>query len=261
MTPLGSRVLSDGATVVTGAAGGLGSRTAHLIAAAGGDLVLVDRDEHRLAHTAQDLRSHGVRVLTVVGDVATEELAHAVVAAGRTLPGGLGRAFLNAGIDPLAARSVVDTEVALWDLVMAVNVRSAFLLTRALIPELIDGGGGSIVMTASSAAHRAATDEAAYTVSKTALLGLARSIAVDFGANGIRANCVSPGPLESVMTDRRIDMSAAELERRRSVVESMVPLGREGSYDEVARCVVFLLGPDSSYVTGTALVADGGLVS
>jgi NAD(P)-dependent dehydrogenase (short-subunit alcohol dehydrogenase family) len=257
----GPRSLTHGTTVITGAASGLGLCTARLLAATGGHLVLVDLDGSRLARAADELRHHGGRVEAVVGDVASEGVADAVADAGRALPGGVARVFLSAGVDPLHARSVVDTSVALWDLVMAVNVRSAFLLTRVLIPDLIVGGGGSIVMTASSAAHRAAPGEAAYTVSKTALIGLARSIAIDFGDAGIRANCISPGPLEAVMTDRRADMSITALEQRRRGVEAAVPLGREGTYDEVARCVQFLLGPDSSYVTGTALVADGGLVS
>lgn len=248
----------DGVAVVTGAASGLGLEVSRRLAGAGCRLVLVDVSG-AVHDTAAGLRARGASATAVQGDVSQEATATRAGAAADALGSGVTRVFLGAGIDPLAARSVVETSVELWDAVIAVNLRSAFLFAREMLPRMT-ATGGSLVVTGSSAAHQGAPDEAAYTVSKTALLGLVRSVSRDFGRHGVRATCLSPGPMEAVMGDRRADLSAAELLARRAAVEASVPLGREGSYAEVAAAALFLLGPDSAYVSGTSLLVDGGLV-
>jgi NAD(P)-dependent dehydrogenase (short-subunit alcohol dehydrogenase family) len=115
--------------------------------------------------------------------------------------------FNNAGIAPLRAKSVMETEVEDWDRVLDVNVRSAYLMSRAAIPLMRDSGGGAIVNTASIAGLKPAGDEAAYSVSKAAMVSLTGTLALDFAADGIRANCVCPGYMEMVMTDRRRDLT------------------------------------------------------
>ncbi len=246
--------------VVTGAAGGLGTAVAMRLAARGCDVVLCDVAPAPLAALAERLAAAGARVARVVGDVADESTALAAGEACDRL-GGAPVLFSNAGIDPLDARSVVETDPDVWDRVLAVNLRAGYLLSRALIPRMVAAGGGSIVYTASTAAMRGEPAEAAYVVSKTALLGLARSVTRDFASAGVRANCLCPGPLEQVMGDRRAKMTEQELRHRSTRFVDVIPAGREGGYEEVASTAAFLLGPESSYVAGTAVVVDGGLLA
>jgi NAD(P)-dependent dehydrogenase (short-subunit alcohol dehydrogenase family) len=123
-----------------------------------------------------------------------------------------------------------------------------------------EGGGGSIGNTASVAGLKPGADETAYSVSKAAMVSLTAATALDFAVDGIRANCVCPGFMEMVMTDRRRDLTEEQQAARAAGAAARVPLGRQGTYDEVAKAVLFLAGPDSSYITGAALVVDGGMM-
>ena len=241
--------------LITGGASGLGLAVAGQMAAEGARLVLVDWDKASLEAAGASL---GAPVLH--GDVSEEETAVAAVALARSEFGRLDVLFNNAGIDPLRARSVTHTEAGDWDRILDVNVRSAFLMSRAAIPLMREGGGGAIVSTASIAGLKPAGDEAAYSVSKAAMVSLTGTLALDYAADGIRANCVCPGYMEMVMTDRRRDLTEEQQQARAAGAAARVPLGRQGTYEEVARAVLFLASSDASYVTGAALVVDGGLL-
>jgi len=244
--------------LITGGASGLGLAVARQIAAEGARVVLVDWDGDALEAAASKVGGPGV--LTHRGDVSREETAAEAVELVRKEHGRLDVLFNNAGIDPLRARSVTETEVADWDRILDVNVRSAFLMSRTAIPLMREGGGGAIVNTASTAGLKPAGDEAAYSVSKAAMVSLTGTLAVDYAAGGIRANCVCPGFMEMVMTDRRRDLTEEQQEARASGAAARVPLGRQGRYEEVAKAVLFLASDDASYITGAALVVDGGLL-
>lgn len=245
--------------LITGGASGLGLAVARQMAAQQARLVLVDWDQKSLEAAAAEIgRSAEVRSLR--GDVSLEETATSAVELARSTFGRLDILFNNAGIDPLAAQSVVQTTVADWDRILDVNVKSAYLMSRAAIPLMREGGGGSIVNTASIAGLKPAGDETAYSVSKAAMVSLTGALAIDFAADGIRANCVCPGYMEMVMTDRRRELTEEQQAARAAGAAARVPLGRQGTYEEVARAVLFLAGPDASYVTGAALVVDGGLL-
>lgn len=246
--------------IITGGASGLGLAVARLMAGEGARLVLVDWDQAALDASAAEISASGAEVRSLRGDVSEPGTALAAIELTRSAFGRLDVLFNNAGIDPLRARSVVETEVADWDRILDVNVRSAFLMSREAIPLMREGGGGSIVNTASTAGIKPAGDETAYSVSKAAMVSLTGALALDYAADGIRANCVCPGFMEMVMTDRRRDLTEAQQEARAAGAAAMVPLGRQGTYEEVARAVLFLAGPDASYVTGAALVVDGGLL-
>jgi NAD(P)-dependent dehydrogenase (short-subunit alcohol dehydrogenase family) len=246
--------------LITGAASGLGLEVARQMAAGGAKLVLVDWDQANLEAATGELTKTGAVVKSMQGDVSEEPTATRAVDLAKSAFGRLDVLFNNAGIDPLRARSVVETEVADWDRVLDVNVRSAFLMSRAAIPLMREGGGGSIVNTASIAGLKPGADETAYSVSKAAMVSLTAATALDFAADGIRANCVCPGFMEMVMTDRRRDLTEEEQAARAAGAAARVPLGRQGTYVEVAKAVLFLAGPDSSYITGAALVVDGGLL-
>ncbi|MEP6752684.1 MAG: SDR family oxidoreductase [Candidatus Dormiibacterota bacterium] len=246
--------------LITGGASGLGLEVARQMAADGARLVLVDWDEGALESAAAKVARAGGEVRSLQGDVSDPATATAAIELVRSAFGRLDVLFNNAGIDPLRARSVMETEVSDWDRILDVNVGSAFLMARAAVPLMRAGGGGAIVNTASIAGIKPAGDEAAYSVSKAAMVSLTGSLAIDFAADGIRANCVCPGFMEMVMTDRRRDLTEDQQTARAEGAAARVPLGRQGTYEEVAKAVLFLAGPDASYITGAALVVDGGLL-
>jgi len=241
--------------LITGGASGLGLAVARLLATEGASLVLVDWDSAPLAAAADTLGAQ-----RLLGDASESDTAAAAVELARSAYGRLDVLFNNAGIDPLRARSVLETQEEDWDRIIDVNVRSAYVFSRAAIPLMREGGGGAIVNTASIAGLKPAGDEAAYSVSKAAIVSLTGSLALDFAADGIRANCVCPGFMEMVMTDRRRDLTEEQQAARAAGAAARVPLGRQGTYEEVARTVAFLASTDASYVTGAALVVDGGLL-
>ncbi len=221
--------------------------------------MLVDWDAAALGAAASGIDTTSANVKTLHGDASDARIADSAVELAQSAFGRLDVLFNNAGIDPLRARSVLETEPDDWDRILDVNVRSAYLMSRAAIPLMRAGGGGAIVSTASIAGLRPAADETAYSVSKAAMISLTGALALDF-APDIRANCVCPGFMEMVMTDRRRELTHEQQAAREAGAAARVPLGRQGTYEEVAKAVLFLAGPDASYVTGAALVVDGGLL-
>jgi NAD(P)-dependent dehydrogenase (short-subunit alcohol dehydrogenase family) len=246
---------SGQAALITGGASGLGLAVARLLGSEGASLVLVDWDGPALEAAAGGLGAQRLQ-----GDASKAATAAAAVDLARSTFGRLDVLFNNAGIDPLRARSVVETEEDDWDRVMNVNVRSAYVFSRAAIPLMREGGGGAIVNTASIAGLRPGGDEAVYSVSKAAMISLTQSVALDFAGNNIRSNCVCPGFMEMVMTDRRRDLTEEQQAARAAGAAARVPLGRQGTYEEVAKTVAFLASADASYITGAALVVDGGML-
>ena len=241
--------------MVVGAASGLGEAASRAFAAEGAELVLVDLYVEGLARLAASLPTPAI---TVAGNAADPDTAIAALAAS-------GRAvdvlFIAAGIDPKSATDVPGTSIADWTAVMEVNVTAAFLFARAVLPGMIAAKAGSILFTSSIAGLKPARQEAVYSVSKAALIQLARCIAIDHAAQGIRANCLCPGYLEAVMRDRRALMSDDDLRARSLAAQAAIPMGREGSYSEMAGLVLFLCDHRAAnYVTGQALVADGGVM-
>lgn len=258
---MSSTRFADRVVIATGAASGLGLATARQFAREGASLVLVDRAEEQLRDAATQFSGTGAKVVPVVGDVSRASTAQAAVQAAMSHFGRLDVLFNNAGIDPLDATTLVQTTEELWDAIIDVNVKSAYLFAKESIPAMIAAGGGAIVNTASSAGMRASTREAAYGISKAAVIALTRSLARDFTHQGIRTNAICPGFLEAITTDRRATMSDTEKAARRARASELVPLGREGTYEEVARSVLFLASSESSYTSGAALLIDGGWIA
>ena len=244
--------------VVTGGASGLGLEVARLFAARGVKLVLVDWDATLLEAAVANLNREGADAVGVSGDVSLERTAAEAIAEAMARHGRLDILCNNAGIDPVRVTNILQTSPAEWDRMMAVNVRGAYLFSQAAIPHIAAAGGGTIVNTASIAGLHATRDETAYSVSKHALVGLTRCVAVDFAAQGIRCNCVCPGGMEMPMLDRRGEMSDDEVRERNQRIAAASPNGRLPLYAEVAQSVLFLAGPDSAQVNGVSLIVDGG---
>ena len=249
------RRFADKIVLATGVATGLGSVTAELFAREGAKLVLVDYNEGDLQALVERLRASGATALAVVGDVSQSEVADAAIAQVEAEHGRLDILINNAGINPVG--NIVDTPDDVWDRTIAVNLRSAYLFSSRAIPLMERFGGGTIVSTASIASFKASTAEAAYSVSKAGLLQLTKVIAKDFGSRGIRANAVCPGFLPKYMADRLQGASEQQQDMRSRRAAELVPMGREGTYEEIADIIAFLASEQSSYMNGAGVVADG----
>jgi meso-butanediol dehydrogenase / (S,S)-butanediol dehydrogenase / diacetyl reductase len=241
--------------IVSGGGTGIGAATARLFATEGAKVVVTGRRAEPLEEVATETGGRAV-----AGDTADDDHVRAAVATAVEAFGGLDIVVANAGLGFGGAAADVDDER--WDRTLDVNVTGAFRLTRAAIPALIERGGGSIVLVSSVNAFVSGTESAAYGTSKAAMLGLARSIAVDYGPWGIRANALCPGWVVTAMGDRAMDDLMTErgisANDAYALVTRHTPLRRPATADEIAACCLFLTSDESSIVTGTVLVADGG---
>lgn len=239
--------------VVTGAAKGIGEAVARTLSADSQSLVLVDSDGDALATMAATLPAASVQV---AGSVADKDTAEQAAAACAQLGGAKGLSH-NAGIQRYGTAG--DTTDELWDEVLDVNLRGAFVMARALLPQLVERAG-SIVMMASVQGLATQQNVAAYTTSKHGLIGLAKSIAVDFASKGVRCNAVAPGSVKTPMLDWAVDL-ADDPDAVWQQINGMHPLGRPAQASEVAEVVAFLLSDKSSFITGEVIKVDGGLMA
>lgn len=246
----------DGAVAVVSGAGargdgiGNGRAAALLLAEAGAQVIVVDRKADLAERTAEMIAERDGQAHVVVADVTSGDdcarLAHETQAT-------FGPATVlvnNVGIG--MSGSVVDTEPAHWDRVMRVNINSVYEVSRALIPQMVDAGGGSIVNLGSIASMRP-RGLTAYSTSKGAIVALTQAMAVDHGSQGIRVNAVMPGPVWTPMVDTP-DMTP---ERRDARAKASL-LEIEGTGWDIGRAIVFLASDDARYITGQSLVVDGG---
>jgi NAD(P)-dependent dehydrogenase (short-subunit alcohol dehydrogenase family) len=249
--------LRNKTALITGAASGIGREAARLFAAEGASVLLADVDRAGGAALAGELEAAGFAARFVATDVARGDQVAAAVAEAERAFGGLHVLFHNAGIFPDGDSSPVDTDEAVWDRVMAVNLKGVFLGCKHGIPALLRAGGGSIVNTASFVAVMgAATSQIAYTASKGGVLAMTREIAVEYARRGIRANALCPGPVDTPLLQQLLADPAA---RARRLVH--VPMGRLARADEVAHAALFLASDESSYVNGATFLVDGGITS
>jgi NAD(P)-dependent dehydrogenase (short-subunit alcohol dehydrogenase family) len=231
--------------VITGAASGIGAETAALFRSEGATVVGVDlRDD-----------SPGVDV-AVACDVADEGAVRDMYARAREQCGKLDVLFNNAGISPNDDASVLDTSLDAWQRVQDVNTKSVFLCCKHGIPHLLDGGGGSVINTASFVAVMgAATSQISYTASKGGVLALSRELGVEFARRGVRVNALCPGPGGTPLLEE-LFASDPEQAARRLV---HLPMGRFAEAREIANGALFLASDESSYVTAQTFLVDGGL--
>lgn len=245
--------------IVTGAAGGIGAAAAALFAREGAKVMMVDRDEARLAEAARAIG--GDAVSYVAADVSDAAQTRRYVEATVERFGGIDVLFANAGIEGKVA-PIVEYAVADFDRVLAVNVRGCFLGIQAAAPHIARRGGGSVVITSSVAGVIGSPGLSAYIASKHAVIGLAKTAAIELAPLGIRVNTVNPGPIENRMM-RSIEEQASP-GHGAQVKEGflgMVPMKRYGTNDEIARIALFLASDDASYCTGAVFLADGGFVA
>ncbi|HUE26411.1 MAG TPA: SDR family oxidoreductase [Solirubrobacteraceae bacterium] len=230
--------------VITGVAGGIGAATAAVFTREGGRVVGVDLVEHSTGE------------LPLQADLVDEDAVRSVYARARDELGRVDVLFNNAGISPSDDASVLDTTLEAWERVQAVNLRSVFLCCKHGIPHLLDAGGGSVINTASFVAVLgAATSQISYTASKGGVLALSRELGIEFARRGVRVNALCPGPVDTPLLQELYANDPEQADRR--LVH--VPIGRFAQADEIANAALFLASDESSYVTATAFMVDGGI--
>ncbi len=230
--------------VITGAASGIGADAALRFAEEGARVVGVDLADVR-----------GVD-LSIVADVGDEEAVAGLYGEARERFGRIDVLFNNAGINPTDDTSVLDTPLEVWERVQQVNLRSVFLCCKHGIPHLLEAGGGSVINTASFVALMgAATSQISYTASKGGVLALSRELGVEFARRGVRVNALCPGP---VATPLLMELFAKDDEQsaRRMV---HLPMGRFAEAREISNAALFLASDESSYITASTFLVDGGL--
>jgi NAD(P)-dependent dehydrogenase (short-subunit alcohol dehydrogenase family) len=242
--------------VITGAGSGMGRVAAQLFAAEGASVVVAEFAAPAGEETVRLVSDAGGTASSVRADVSREEDARAMVDAAVERYGRIDVLYNNAGIMPEADHSVVDTDVDVWDQVMAVNLRGVFLGCKYAIPRMVEQGSGSIINVSSFVALLGCSvPQDAYTASKGAVLSLTRSLAVQFGPNGVRANAICPGPIETpLLMDWLLkDEAAKQLRLARN------PTGRFGKPEEIVNAAIYLASDESRWTNGAQFVVDGGI--
>jgi NAD(P)-dependent dehydrogenase (short-subunit alcohol dehydrogenase family) len=239
--------------IITGAASGMGKAIAERFAADAErretSLVLVDLSAERLASVQAELAGAKARIATVQGDLSDPIFSDRIIAVAKDHMGGLDALISNAGI--AAPSSLVDLTLDAFNLDIAVNARATWLLGKAGYP-LLKESKGCVVATASLAAQQVAPYLGAYSASKAALVMLVRQMAYEWGKDGIRCNCISPGRVMTALNKQVIKQEA-------STTEDVLALGRAGDPSEIASVVAFLTSSESSYITGANIMVDGGM--
>jgi NAD(P)-dependent dehydrogenase (short-subunit alcohol dehydrogenase family) len=247
--------LANKVVLISGGGSGIGAATARLFAREGARVVVTGRRPEPIGAVAAEVAG-----VAVAGDTSDPGHAAEAVATAVSTFGGLDVVVASAGLG--FGGSVGDMDDGQWRTMLDVNLTGPMVLTRAALPALLERGGGSIVLVASVNGMACAPDSAAYDTSKAGLIGLARSLAVDYGPRGVRANAVCPGWVVTPMGDEAMDALAAARgigrQEAYDLATAEVPLRRAATAEEIASCCLFLASDESSIVSGTALVADGG---
>lgn len=243
----------DKVAIITGGKSGIGFATASRFAAEGAKVVLADvSDAHE---EAGKLAKGGAEVLFVQADVGREAEVRTLMEMSLAAYGGVDVLVNNAGIE--LAKTVTETTCDEWDRLMDVNLKGVFLCSRAAIPVMVRQGGGVIVNVASELGLVGGSQIAAYSASKGGVVQLTKSMAIDHALDGIRVNCVCPGPVATPLLEAIIESSCDPEQERSSIVEKTL-LKRVGRPEEIASVIMFLASNESSYMTGSVVVVDGG---
>jgi NAD(P)-dependent dehydrogenase (short-subunit alcohol dehydrogenase family) len=252
------RKLAGKAAVITGAGSGIGEAMARLFAAEGARVVVADYDPAGGERVAREIAAQGGEAFFVQVDVSNARQVEQLIERAVERLGRLDVLCNNAGIGVAAVCH--ETSEADWDHTMAIDLKGVFLGCKYGIPHMLRQGGGVICNTSSVAGQVGVLNRAAYCAAKAGVLGLTKSIAIDYAERGIRCNALLPGTVNSPWIGKIIAQQS-DPEAQRQVMAARQPIGRMGEPDEIARAALYLCSDDSAFVTGTGLVIDGGLTA
>jgi 2-keto-3-deoxy-L-fuconate dehydrogenase len=248
--------LAGKVAIITGAGAGIGKASCELFAGEGARLVLIDRDATAIAALADQLRQNGASCLPIAADVSKQSDVESAVGEALRHFSAVDILFNNAGI--VAGGLVHEMSLAEWEETFRVNVTSMFLFCHAVLPHFLERHGGVILNTSSATALRTVPSRAAYTASKSAVLGLSKSMALDYAAYGIRVNCLCPGTIDTPSLRERV-RAQGDFDTAWSAFVSRQPLKRLGHAEEVARAALYLVSDEAAFITGAAFQIDGGM--
>lgn len=242
---------------VTGAAGGIGRATALAFAHEGASVVIADVSEQDNQETARMIEEAGGRALAIRCDVSRAEDVKAALDKTIETFGRLDVAFNNAGVEQLP-KAMIDITEEEWNRIVEIDLRGVFLCMKYEIPLMLKQAGGAIVNTSSGAGVKAFKDQAAYVAVKHGVVGLTKAAALDYASQNIRINVVCPGIVDTPMMDRFAGGTREGKEKELANAAAVQPIGRAGTPEEIAAVVLWLCSDAASFVTGAAIVADGG---
>ncbi len=249
--------LANKVALITGSAGGMGRVAAELFSQEGASVVVTDVNAEAGEETVRSIRDGGGKAIFVKANVAIEEDVKALVQTAVDTFGQVDVLYNNAGIMPTDDGSVTDTSEEVWDRVLDVNLKSAFLCSKYVLPHMVKQGQGSIINIASFVAFLGSTvPQDAYTTSKGGLLALTKSLAVQYGRHNIRCNAICPGPIETPLL-RTLWVN----EEARNLRLNRIPLGRFGEAKDIVYMALYLASDESAWTTGAWLLVDGGITS
>jgi len=245
----------DRVVILTGAASGIGKAAALLFAEEGATVCLLDIDRRGIEEATRAILDKNRKALPFVCDVTDERKVAETVEQVLRHAAGIDVLCNNAGIE--LSKSLISTEKDEWEAVLSVNLKGMFLLSKHVLPHMMDSGGGAVVNTSSISGLLGWPDSAAYCASKGGVVQLTREMAVEYGQYNIRINCICPGTTETPMINRLLSLESDPEETARSI-KAMHPLGRFAQPEEIARAMLFLASDEASFVTGAVLPVDGG---
>lgn len=248
--------LAGKVVVITGTAAGIGRAASLLFAGEGASIAAIDRDEALNAKVVEEVRSQGGNAEAYTADVSSARDVEEVVHRIKQRWGRVDILFNNAGI--VTGGKVHTLEEEEWDRAFAINMKSMFLLSRAIVPIFLEQGGGVILNMSSTTAIRVAPDRTLYNATKGAVLAFTKSMAVDYAADNIRVNCLCPGTIDTPSLNVRLSAKGNAEELRKQFIARQ-PLRRLGKAEEIAKAALYLVSEDAAFVTGTALQIDGGM--
>ena len=249
--------LANKVALITGGGSGIGKASCLAFAREGAKIVVVDLKKDTAEATVDEIKKAGGDARAFAADISKAKDSEAMIKFAEESFGKLNVVFNNAGVFHPKDESVTTTTDEIWDMVIDINLKGVFFGCQYAIPALLRAGGGSIINTASFVAIMgAAVPQIAYTASKGGVLAMTREIAVEFARQGIRANSLCPGPVETPLL---AELLADPARRNRRLVH--IPMGRFGKAEEMANAALFLASDESSFITGSSFLVDGGIVA